>query len=131
MLAHTNPGSVGPIVTRLMTDNFHKNCFKEIWNMRTKFLATAVLFGLVSSGAIAMASPAVVPADSAALIEKLQEQLRADEHKEKSWSQEPIVRQDYQVQEAGDRQLIGEIQHGEPVSGEAIEQALKHINTPY
>ena len=86
---------------------------------------------LVPAAAFAQSMSRVAPADSVALIKKLQKQEQMDEAKAKFWSQEPITQQDYDVQEQEDRRLIAEISAGEPVSRAEIEQALKHVDTEY
>jgi hypothetical protein len=86
---------------------------------------------LVPAAVFAQPMAPVAPADSAALVKKLQKQERMDEFKAKFWSQEPLTQQDYDVQEKEDQRLIAEISAGEPVSPGEIEQALKRIDTDY
>ena len=69
--------------------------------------------------------------DSAALVQRLEQQERIDEFKAKYWSQEPLTQQDYYVQEKEDRHLVARISAGEPVSSAEIDQALQRIDTEY
>jgi hypothetical protein len=69
--------------------------------------------------------------DNNAIIQQLQTQEQRDEYKAQYWSQEPVTQQDYYVQAKQDRQLIGRLSAGEPVSAEQVEQALRHVDTEY
>ena len=103
--------------------------------MNHKFIPIiAFAFGLAVPAAVLAQSVTLIsrsPADSASLIQKLQEQERMDEFKAKFWSQEPLTQQDYYVQEREDRHLVAKISAGEPVSSAEIEQALQRIDTDY
>ena len=98
------------------------------------FPIIALAFGLTIPVAALAQSVSVITssgADSAALVQRLEQQERIDEFKAKYWSQEPLTQQDYYVQEKEDRHLVARISAGEPVSSAEIEQALQRIDTDY
>jgi hypothetical protein len=68
---------------------------------------------------------------SPSLVQRLEEQARLNELSAKSWSQEPIVQQDYYVQARECRGLIAKLSAGEAVSNAALAQALRPVDTPY
>ena len=93
----------------------------------------AVVAGLtIPSAALAQTvSLASSSADSASLVQRLQAQERTDEFKAKFWSQEPLIQQDYDVQEMQDQQLSARVSAGQPVSADEINQALQRVDTAY
>ena len=98
------------------------------------FPIIALAFGLtipVSALAQSVSVTTSSGADSAALVQRLEQQERIDEFKAKYWSQEPLTQQDYYVQEKEDRHLVARISAGEPVSSAEIDQALQRIDTEY
>ena len=98
------------------------------------FPIIALAFGLTIPVAALAQSVSVTTSsgpDSAALVQRLEQQERIDEFKAKYWSQEPLTQQDYYVQEKEDRHLVARISAGEPVSSAEIDQALQRIDTEY
>jgi hypothetical protein len=93
----------------------------------------AVVAGLTIPSA-ALAQPASLTSsspDSASVVQRLQAQERTDEFKEKFWSQEPLIQQDYDVQEQQDQQLVARVSAGQPVSTDELNQALQRVDTAY
>jgi|HubBroStandDraft_1064217.scaffolds.fasta_scaffold38638_2 hypothetical protein len=85
---------------------------------------------LLPTAALAQSAPSF-PADSTALVQRLEQQERIDEFKAKCWSQEPITEQNYDVQEKQDKQLVDRIAAGEQVSQDEVTQALRRVDTDY
>ena len=90
-------------------------------------LPSAALAGSIT----AVSTSSTSFSDNNAIIQQLQTQEQRDEYKAQYWSQEPVTQQDYYVQARQDRQLIGRLSAGEPVSAEQVEQALRRVDTDY
>src|SRR5258707_15167342 len=111
-----------------------RECYERCLINHKSLPIIALAFGLTIPVAALAQSVSVTSssgADSASLVQRLQEQERMDEFKAKFWSQEPLTQQDYYVQEKQDRHLVAKISAGQPVSSAEIEQALQRVDTEY
>jgi hypothetical protein len=103
--------------------------------MKVRLIAIITLAGGLAISGAAFAQSAYPSSSSldatTGLIGPLQKQEQMDNYKAQYWSQEPLIQQDYYVQARQDRRLIRELSAGQPVSADQVQQALRHVDTPY